>query len=166
MSWVSWKAADSRIRALNRGLRLKRPSMFKISSWDVKEPTHYSKRVGREVPGVVAVLLSLAKRGRLDVMFLKRFVVYEATYAKTSTSQKGTLPSVRLCRCRLPYITRKVRCYSSRRLLMHSASPSSEFSLQHSPHYCKRTSKPSKNSSVFGTKNLLTAIIGVSRPGN
>ena len=23
---------------------------------DVKEPTHYSKRVGREVPGVVAVL--------------------------------------------------------------------------------------------------------------
>ena len=24
--------------------------------WDVKEPTHYSKRVGHEVPGVVAVL--------------------------------------------------------------------------------------------------------------
>ena len=32
--------------------------MFKISTWDVGEPTHYSKRVGREVPGVVAVLLS------------------------------------------------------------------------------------------------------------
>ena len=31
--------------------------MFKIPMWDVKEPTHYSKRVGREVPGVVAVLL-------------------------------------------------------------------------------------------------------------
>ena len=29
--------------------------MFKVM-WDVKEPTHYSKRVGREVPGVVAVL--------------------------------------------------------------------------------------------------------------
>ena len=26
------------------------------SMWDVKEPTHYSKRVGYEVPGVVAVL--------------------------------------------------------------------------------------------------------------
>ena len=26
------------------------------SMWDVKEPTHYSKRVGHEVPGVVAVL--------------------------------------------------------------------------------------------------------------
>ena len=26
--------------------------------WDIKEPTHHSKRVGREVPGVVAVLLS------------------------------------------------------------------------------------------------------------
>ena len=24
--------------------------------WDVKEPKHYSKRVGREVPGAVAVL--------------------------------------------------------------------------------------------------------------
>ena len=24
--------------------------------WDVKEPKHYSKSVGREVPGVVAVL--------------------------------------------------------------------------------------------------------------
>ena len=29
--------------------------MFSIP-WDVKEPTHYSKRVGHEVPGVVAVL--------------------------------------------------------------------------------------------------------------
>ena len=29
--------------------------MFTIL-WDVKEPTHYSKRVGHEVPGVVAVL--------------------------------------------------------------------------------------------------------------
>ena len=34
------------------------PSMFKIPMWDVKQPTHYSKRVGREVPGVEAVLLS------------------------------------------------------------------------------------------------------------
>ena len=24
--------------------------------WDVKEPAHYSRRVGHEVPGVVAVL--------------------------------------------------------------------------------------------------------------
>ena len=32
--------------------------MFKIPVWDVKEPTHYSKRVGREVPDVVAVLSS------------------------------------------------------------------------------------------------------------
>ena len=29
--------------------------MFTIP-WDVKEPTHYSKRVGHEVPGVVAAL--------------------------------------------------------------------------------------------------------------
>ena len=30
--------------------------MFISSMWDVKEPTHYSERVGHEVPGVVAVL--------------------------------------------------------------------------------------------------------------
>ena len=30
--------------------------MFISSQWDVKEPTHYSRRVGNEVPGVVAVL--------------------------------------------------------------------------------------------------------------
>ena len=58
--------------------------MFKISTWDVKEPTHYSKSVGREVPGV---LLS-SKCGRLGVMFLKRLVVYEATYAKKQPQVK------------------------------------------------------------------------------
>ena len=31
-------------------------SMFICSLWGVKEPTHYSRRVGDEVPGVVAVL--------------------------------------------------------------------------------------------------------------
>ena len=30
--------------------------MFTSSMWDVKEPTHYSKRVGHEVPGVLGVL--------------------------------------------------------------------------------------------------------------
>ena len=30
--------------------------MFISSMWDVKEPAHYSKRAGHEVPGVVAVL--------------------------------------------------------------------------------------------------------------
>ena len=68
--------------------------MFKMFTWDVKEPTHYSKRVGREVLVVVAVLLS-SKCGRLGVDVLKRLVVYEAMYAKTATSQKGTLPSFR-----------------------------------------------------------------------
>ena len=68
--------------------------MFKMSMWDVKEPTHYSKRVGRKFPGVVAVLLS-SKCGQLGGDVLKRLVVYEATYAKTATSQKGTLLSAR-----------------------------------------------------------------------
>ena len=46
---------SSRIRTINRRPRLTIPSMFN-NMWDVKEPKHYSKRVGREVPGVVAVL--------------------------------------------------------------------------------------------------------------
>ena len=42
--------------------------MFTISSlWDVKEPTHYSKRVGNGVPGVVAVLFSPAEVAGLAV---------------------------------------------------------------------------------------------------
>ena len=30
--------------------------MFISSMWGVKEPTHYSKRVGHELPGVVGAL--------------------------------------------------------------------------------------------------------------
>ena len=30
--------------------------MFIGSMWDVEEPTHYSQRVGHEVPGVLPVL--------------------------------------------------------------------------------------------------------------
>ena len=37
-------------------LGLTNTSLLISSMWDVKEPTHYSKRVGHEVPGVVAVL--------------------------------------------------------------------------------------------------------------
>ena len=67
-------------------------SMFISSLWDVKEPTHYSRRVGDEVPGVVAVLYERvfsSRSGRLGVMSLKMLVVYEATLAKTFISQKG-----------------------------------------------------------------------------
>ena len=46
---------------------------------------------------VLWLSFSLAKCGRLGMtMFVKRLVVYEATYAKKATSQKGTLPSARL----------------------------------------------------------------------
>ena len=61
-----------------------------IPLWDVKGPTHYSKRVGREVSGVVGVLCavsSLQQGGWLGVC-LKRVRVYEATKAKkTALSQ-------------------------------------------------------------------------------
>ena len=52
------------------------------SLWDVKEPTHYSRTVGDEVPGVVAVLCEYvlsSRSGRPGVMSLKRFLMYEAT---------------------------------------------------------------------------------------
>ena len=38
------------------------PSMFISSIWDIKEPTHYLKRVGHEIPGVVAVLCEWVQR--------------------------------------------------------------------------------------------------------
>ena len=53
--------------------------MFVSSLRDVKEPTHYSRRAGDKVPGVVAVLFSLAEVAGLAMMSLKRLVVYEGT---------------------------------------------------------------------------------------
>ena len=44
--------------------------------WDVKEPTHLSKRVGNEVPGVVASLFSKVAVSKYTC---KRLRVYEAT---------------------------------------------------------------------------------------
>ena len=44
---------------------------------------------------VLWLSFSLAKCGRLSMMFLKRLVVYEAMYTKTATSQEGTLPNAR-----------------------------------------------------------------------
>ena len=54
-------------------------SIFISSLWDVKEPKHYSRRVGDKVSGVVAVLFSPEEVACLVVMFLKRLVLYEAT---------------------------------------------------------------------------------------
>ena len=59
------------------------------SLWDVKEPTHYSRRVGDGVRGVVAVLFSPAEVAGLAVMSLKRLMVYEATKAETAQVKKG-----------------------------------------------------------------------------
>ena len=59
-------------------------SLFKILR-DVKQPTHCLKRVGHGFP---LLFRSLAKCGRLGVMFPERLVVYEATHAKTATSQR------------------------------------------------------------------------------
>ena len=56
--------------------------MFISSVWDVKEPTHYSRIVRDEVPGVVAVLFSPAEVAGLVVMSLKRVMVYETTCGK------------------------------------------------------------------------------------
>ena len=42
-------------------------SMFISSLWDVKEPKHYSRRVGDKVLGVVAVLFSPAELAGLAV---------------------------------------------------------------------------------------------------
>ena len=54
--------------------------MFISSLWDVKEPKHYSRRVGDKVPGVVALLFCPAGVAGLAVMSLKRLIkVYEAT---------------------------------------------------------------------------------------
>ena len=45
--------------------------MFICSMWDVKEPTQYSRRVGHEVPCVVAVLCECMDEYR-EVIYLAR----------------------------------------------------------------------------------------------
>ena len=72
--------------SVNPRPRLTVPSMFKMSTWDVKEPPHHSKRVRREVPGVVAVLLS-TNCGWFGRDVLKGLAVYDATYGKTATKR-------------------------------------------------------------------------------
>ena len=76
--WLDFKSSG--IRTINRRPRLTVPSMFKMFTWDVKEHPHHSKRVRREVPGVVAVLLS-------SKCVLKRLAVYDATYAIAATKR-------------------------------------------------------------------------------
>ena len=52
----SWTFKSSQIRTINlRSCLTNTFHVYKLT-WDVKEPTHYSKRVGHEVPTVVAVL--------------------------------------------------------------------------------------------------------------
>ena len=56
------------------------PSMFISSVWDVKKPTHYTKRVGREVPGVVAVLCELVSEGDIPWLGLRVPFVYHPAF--------------------------------------------------------------------------------------
>ena len=72
--------------SVNPRPRLTVPSMFKMSTWAIKEPPHHSKRVRHEVPGVVAVLVS-SKFGRFGRDVLKRLAAYDGTYAKTATKR-------------------------------------------------------------------------------
>ena len=47
---------QTHLSSLSKLMTRQMTSMFISSLWDVKEPTHYSRRVGDEVPGVVVVL--------------------------------------------------------------------------------------------------------------
>ena len=63
--------------------------MFISSLWDVREPTHYSRRVGDELP-VLWLSCSLQQRvAGLAMMSLKRLVVYEETKQKQLQVKKG-----------------------------------------------------------------------------
>ena len=85
--WLDFKS--SWIRTINR-----RPHLTVPCLKCPRGTLNHSKRARHEVPGVVAVLLT-SKCGQFGGDVLKMLVVYEATYAKTATSQKGTLPNAR-----------------------------------------------------------------------
>ena len=74
---------SSRITTINRRPRL-------TTLWDVKEPTHYSKRVGHEVPGVVAVLCeSIA--GPHQLIAAKKLNLLNQIKDKTRQQDKRTI---------------------------------------------------------------------------
>ena len=58
--------------------------------WGVKEPTHYSKSVGHEVPVVVAVLCEWVSEGYIPCMGLRvPFVYHLALLCKSCTEKKN-----------------------------------------------------------------------------
>ena len=64
--------------------------MFTSSMWDVKEPTHYSKSVGHEVPGVVDVLCECMGGYRDgDIPLSVPFVYHLALLCKSCRKKKG-----------------------------------------------------------------------------
>ena len=73
--------------------------MFISSMWDVKEPTHYSKRAGHEVPGVVAVLCEYMggyREGDMPRMGLSDPLAYHLALRCKSCKNKN-----KTCSCQL-----------------------------------------------------------------
>ena len=71
--------------------------MFISPMWDVKEPTHQSKRVGYEVPGVVAVLFE-SKAGPHQLIAAKTQPAQSNKEKNRSGIRGSTWPSVYGCR--------------------------------------------------------------------
>ena len=75
--------------------------MFISSLWDVKEPTHYSRRVGDGVPGVVAVLFSVS-RLTLRILTQRKWPAWrdvsKKAYGKGTLPSLPTLPNAGTCR--------------------------------------------------------------------
>jgi len=60
--------------------------MFINSTWDVKEPTDYSRRVGLGIPGVVAVLC-VCMAGYKKVIYLAWDIHHHALLYKSGQKQ-------------------------------------------------------------------------------
>ena len=63
-----------------------------------------------------------------------------------------------------PYITLKLRWYSSRRLPRNYTSPPSEFSWQYSPHCCKGQLNLRKSPRCLGRRTCWQPLLVSSRP--
>ena len=64
--------------------------------WDVKEPKHYSKRVGREVPGVVAVLCVVNTGPMLIAVttITEMVILYKYVEMKSGDPESNSWPQV------------------------------------------------------------------------
>ena len=95
--------------------------MFISSLWDFKEPTHYSKRAGHEVPSVVAVLCeSMGGYREGDMPRMGLSVPFRYHVALVCKRCRKKIPKIGENQIKIDRVRCELGAYCYTRLLTHS----------------------------------------------